>query len=80
MSLIACERVIEVVQKCFESTTIDMDSSLGSVKDWDSVKQLFILMEVEREFNISIPESRLTELTSLVSIVDYLNSEQDLKI
>ena len=68
------KEVVAAIQRCFDHDDIDETSSLGSVESWDSVRQLFILMEIERSFGISISDDHLVLLTSVEAIINYIEN------
>lgn len=48
------------------------DVSMKNCSEWDSLKHLQLIMELEKQFEISISSSDLSQLTSLSDIKNYL--------
>lgn len=49
------------------------DITMQSVPQWDSLKHLLLMMDIERAFEIEIPADTLASLTSLNSLIQFLN-------
>lgn len=51
--------------------TIDENSSMDNIKSWDSLKHMNLVLAIEEEFGISIPDEEAANVTSykLIRIV-----------
>lgn len=49
------------------------DLRMGSTPGWDSTGHMMVVMELEKEFNVSFPAYRLPDLMDLPSIVSALD-------
>ena len=65
-------KVIELLQLEFQDVALDGNSSSENTIGWDSQFQLVVIMIVEDEFNIMIPNDRLNELVSVSNIVKLI--------
>ncbi len=44
--------------------TIQQDSSKDTIADWDSLKQMNLILALEEEFGVTIPDEEAAHLTS----------------
>lgn len=51
---------------------INEDTSPDTVKDWDSLKHMQLILSLEEEFNIEIPDEKIDEMLSLKKIIVVL--------
>ncbi|KGY07307.1 hypothetical protein NM06_17935 [Vibrio sinaloensis] len=49
--------------------------TMESNPEWDSLKHLLLIMEIEKQFEISITASEMSELTSLVKLENHLRNK-----
>jgi len=57
------DRIIKVMEKVFKEP-IDENSNLDSVDSWDSLNHVNMIVQLEREFNITIPDDVVGNMTS----------------
>ena len=65
-------RVYEVMKRVFNLPDLTLDEELlkeGSVEGWDSLGQLNLLMELEREFNIKFSLDDIEKGRTLKNII-----------
>lgn len=67
-------RVINLLQVELQETTLNNESSIENTIGWDSQFQLVVILIIEDEFNIMIPNARLNELTSIQNIVKLIET------
>ena len=46
--------IINIAKKVFELKKINVDSSVNTIKSWDSVNHLKLISEIEKKFKIEI--------------------------
>lgn len=51
--------------------TIDENSSMDNIKSWDSLKHMNLVLAIEEEFGVSVPDEEAANITSykLIRIV-----------
>ncbi|STX39948.1 acyl carrier protein [Legionella feeleii] len=54
---------------------IIIDLSKENIGSWDSLKQMDLVVTLEREFNISLEIPDIVQMTSIRSIVDVLSNK-----
>ena len=74
MSKIDLEQVIFIVSKNIKvpEKDININSKSSDFYQWDSLAQVNIILEIEKKTNIDIGSSKMGELTSVKSILNYL--------
>jgi acyl carrier protein len=64
------QRIQEVLGRALGISPADTSPRrMGSTPGWDSMGHMMVVMELEKEFKISIPAYRLAELTDTPSIM-----------
>lgn len=53
-----------------DKNTLTMESQYGTVENWDSVMMLNLIMELEEEFDCSIPIEKIKKGISLKELYD----------
>ena len=68
-------RVIELLKKVFpkDQDSITLESSSQNLASWDSLKQMKIVLLLEEEFSVEVPDELVAELTSIELILEFLN-------
>ena len=74
MPKIDLEQVISIVSKNIKvpEKDININSKSGDFYQWDSLAQVNIILEIEKKAKIEIGSSKMGELTSIKSILNYL--------
>ena len=74
MVKINSELIISIISKHIKvaEKEIDINSKSSDFHQWDSLAQVNIILEIEKQANTEISASQMGELTSVKSILDYL--------
>ena len=51
---------------------LNIDSSSRTIENWDSLKHMSVIFAVEDKFNITIPDEKLSETTSVKSLLKII--------
>lgn len=51
-----------------EATDIDENSSMDTIEAWDSIKHMDLILSLEEEFGVSVPDEEAGDLTSYALI------------
>lgn len=67
-------RLISVIQEilCDDSVEITEESGLVDELGLDSLEAMELMMEVENEFDVTIPESEIGDFSKIKDFIDYL--------
>ena len=74
MVKINSELLISIISKHIKvaEKDIDINSKSSDFYQWDSLAQVNIILEIEKQTNTEIGASQMGELTSVKSILNYL--------
>lgn len=66
------EQIREIIASVLEVDVMQVDDAceIGTIDNWDSIRQLMIISSLEMEFGIAYPEEALFEMTSVLRIID----------
>lgn len=67
------EKIKKVIKKTFNIEEVNDDISSSNCDQWDSLQQLYLVVELESEFNVSIEPEEIAEMKSLLDIERILN-------
>jgi len=70
-------KLIHPIAPEVETQSLNGDDNLREELDIDSVDWLNLIVSIDEEFGIDIPESDYDQLTSLDSIVHYISERKD---
>jgi acyl carrier protein len=67
------DRLIQVFRSLFPSLSASTDTDIEAVRaedvpDWDSIGQLNLLVAIEEEFDLSVPDEVALELDSFAAV------------
>lgn len=66
------EKVLEILKYVLEDDSVDTSVSQENCSNWDSLKQLNLMVELESEFDISIEPEMMHKMTSYDAIIENL--------
>lgn len=55
--------ILEIDEK-----SIDQNTSMDNVESWDSIKHMDLILAIEEEFGVSVPDEEAADLTSYALI------------
>jgi len=64
------KKIINVVSKCLnlKEGDLDFNSSRKNIKKWDSLNQVKIMIQIEKNFNVKINPKDYEKITSIKNI------------
>lgn len=70
------EKIIQIMAEVFEMPINDfpVEISQDSIENWDSLRHLNLIVELEESFNKSFNPEDIAEMTSLEKIIDFLSN------
>ena len=74
MSIISSDLIISIISKHIKvaKKNIDINSKSSDFYQWDSLAQVNIILDIEKQTNKEIGASKMGELTSIKLILDHL--------
>ena len=64
--------IINIAKKVFELKKINVDSSVNTIKSWDSVNHLKLISEIEKKFKIEIAFDQSLAIFKLKDILKII--------
>lgn len=70
-------KILEVMSSVFEVelTSLNEESSIDSIENWDSLRHLNLILALEEEFNITIPDEEVGNLVNY-KLIELIVNEQ----
>jgi acyl carrier protein len=70
------EKVIEIIGKVLEvpNSTITLETEIGELDEWDSLRNVHIFSELEKFFSVKITQEMLADLENVTDIIDLIKS------
>lgn len=70
-------RILEILSNVFEVdiTTLNEDSSIDNIENWDSIRHLNLILALEEEFKIIIPDEEVGDLVNF-KLIELIINEQ----
>jgi len=74
--VISLEELSKIFSSAFEvEIVLDMDSSKENMGEWDSLKHLHLILELEDTLNIEFTPFEIEQMTSVVQILTILKEK-----
>ena len=51
-----------------DENSVDQNTSMDNVESWDSIKHMDLILAIEEEFGVSVPDEEAADLTSYALI------------
>ena len=73
------EKVIELIARVLNvpTTEIEMDTEIGEPAEWDSLHNVEIIAQLEKEFNVKITSDMIMDLEDVSDIVNLIEELTD---
>lgn len=69
------EKVIEIMKDVLETEDISLNTSQENCENWNSLRQLNLVSELEDEFDVEFEPEEIAEMKSVVTVLDILQSK-----
>ena len=66
----------EVLMNVLEIDSVSEQDSAETIRTWDSVRQINLMMAIEEKFGITFPVEEMPELTSVKAIAAAIESRR----
>ncbi|HIS74637.1 TPA: acyl carrier protein [Candidatus Galligastranaerophilus intestinavium] len=73
------EKVQEIFQDVFDDTTLEIkrEYSSADIEDWDSLAQINLITQMEKEFNLKFNMNDIIKLQNIGDMIDLIEKKQN---
>jgi acyl carrier protein len=70
-------KILEIMSSVFEVelSKLNEESSIDNIENWDSIRHLNLILALEEEFNITIPDEEVGDLVNY-KLIELIINEQ----
>lgn len=70
------DKVKEIIARVLQVPVeeVENDTEIGELDEWDSLRNLTIFVELQKEFNIKITQDMLMDLENVDDIIDLVKN------
>jgi len=70
------DKIITIISKILNVPSADItpETEIGEPAEWDSMRNVMIFDEIEKQFSVKIDQSSLVDLETVQDIADLVNS------
>jgi acyl carrier protein len=68
------EQLLDKIRTTLRLPTLGPEATMGSVRGWDSLRHVRLMLELEKEFGVRIPVSDFGKLSSVAGIIAHFTS------
>ena len=69
------EKVIEIIKDVLETEDISLNTSQENCENWNSLRQLNLVSELEDEFDVEFEPEEIAEMKSVEMVLKILQSK-----
>ena len=69
------EKVLEIIKRVLELESVDATCSQGTCENWDSLRHLNLVVELESEFSTEFEPEEIAAMKSVKDILDILEKK-----
>ena len=69
------EKILSIMRDVFEDETIDSTVSQTNHENWDSLRHLSFISELEEEFDVEFEPEEIAEMSSFDKVKEVLSSK-----
>ena len=69
------EKVIEIMKDVLETEDISLNTSQENCENWNSLRQLNLVSELEDEFDVEFEPEEIAEMKSVERVLEILQSK-----
>lgn len=70
------DKLLSIFKKVFKSDAITPDASHTTLDNWDSLKQLALIVAIECDFAISFEPEEIAQATSFSDLLNIIKSKK----
>ena len=69
------EKVLEILKDVLEDENVNKETSQENNSNWDSLRHLNLIVELESEFNTTFEPEEIADMTSVRNILETLKKK-----
>lgn len=66
------ERILDIMRNVFEDASVDVASNQNNCPNWDSLRQLTLVSELEDEFDVEFEPEEIAQMRSFTQVREIL--------
>ncbi|KAA0971639.1 acyl carrier protein [Aureimonas fodinaquatilis] len=72
------EKLVKVIRRTFAQPQLEISrhTTAADVPGWDSLSNLFLIMEIEASFGVSLSADELAQLPDMGALGDFIGSRE----
>ena len=70
---IKSEEILKICQKFLKSKKINLNSKIDEISDWDSIRHVTLISDLEKKYKIKISFEDSLSITSIKDIIKIVN-------
>ena len=71
------EQIIKIMEDVLDEQGINLESTQDSLENWNSLRQLNLVSELEDAFDVEFDPEEIAEMKSVKAIVDFVKIKQE---
>lgn len=71
------EQIIKIMEDVLDEQGINLESTQDSLENWNSLRQLNLVSELEDAFDVEFDPEEIAEMKSVKAIVDFVKMKQE---
>lgn len=71
------EQIIKIMEDVLDEQGINLESTQDSLENWNSLRQLNLVSELEDAFDVEFDPEEISEMKSVKAIVDFVKMKQE---
>ena len=69
------EKVLEILKNVFEDENVNLETSQENNSNWDSLRHLNLIVELESEFDVSFEPEEIAKMSSVKKIIEIIRTK-----
>lgn len=71
------EQIIKIMEDVLDEQGINLESTQDSLENWNSLRQLNLVSELEDTFDVEFDPEEIAEMKSVKAIIDFVRMKQE---
>ena len=71
------EQIIKIMEDVLDEQGINLESTQDSLENWNSLRHLNLVSELEDAFDVEFDPEEIAEMKSVKAIVDFVKMKQE---